>query len=278
MSKGTKLNKEWNIEIINKDLKKGKLKFALFDFDGTISLIRAGWQEVMKSYFFEVMQNALPIENEISTMEMINDFVDYNTGKQTIYQCISLHDAIKQGGGVPQKPQSYKDEFHRRLLEKIQYRLTGLEHKTLDCKDWVVPGSYELLTALRKLGITLFLASGTDEVYVRNEAKLLGVSEFFNGGIFGAQTDYKMFSKKMVIDTIIQQNSLDGSEIVGFGDGYVEVENIKQAGGVAVGVASDEENRSGIIDQWKRKRLIKAEADIIIPDFSKTEALLAYLF
>lgn len=31
-----------NIEIINKDIQRGKIKHAVFDLDGTISLIRDG--------------------------------------------------------------------------------------------------------------------------------------------------------------------------------------------------------------------------------------------
>jgi phosphoglycolate phosphatase len=277
MSEIAKPDNAWYIEILNKSVKKGRLKFAIFDFDGTISQIRAGWQEVMKSYFLETMMNALNNENEASMLTCVHDFVDYNTGKQTIYQCIALHDEIKIRGGIPEEPQNYKDEYHRRLLEKIQYRLTGLENKKLDRCDWVVPGVYELLSTLRSLGITLILASGTDELFVLNEAKLLGVTDFFNGGIFGAQPEYKLFSKKIVIENIIRRNSLNGSELVGFGDGYVEIENVKQCGGFAVGVASDEKNRSGV-DQWKRRRLVKANADIIIPDFSETNTLITYLF
>jgi hypothetical protein len=63
---------------------------------------------------------------------------------------------------------------------------------------------------------------------------------------------------------------------VAFGDGYVEIEDTKAAGGIAVGVASNEAIRSGI-DEWKRRRLIAAGADIIVPDFREGGQLLAYL-
>ena len=43
------------LEIINPDYSRGRFKFALFDFDGTLSLIREGWQKIMDKY------NALPI-------------------------------------------------------------------------------------------------------------------------------------------------------------------------------------------------------------------------
>jgi phosphoglycolate phosphatase len=89
--------------------------------------------------------------------------------------------------------------------------------------------------------------------------------------------DYQNYSKKMVIDRILNENGLSGSELVTFGDGYVEIENTKAVGAIAVGVASDEANRQGI-DEWKRKRLIDAGADLIIPDFRPFERLIAYLF
>jgi hypothetical protein len=63
---------------------------------------------------------------------------------------------------------------------------------------------------------------------------------------------------------------------VAFGDGYVEIEDTRRVGGIAVGVASNEATRQGI-DAWKRERLIQAGADVIIPDFSQHEALIEYL-
>jgi hypothetical protein len=65
--------------------------------------------------------------------------------------------------------------------------------------------------------------------------------------------------------------------LVAFGDGYVEIEDTKAAGGIAVGVASNEAARLGI-DDWKRSRLISAGADVIVPDFREQRRLLAYLF
>ena len=46
--------------------------------------------------------------------------------------------------------------------------------------------------------------------------------------------------------------------------------------GLAVGIAGDEVRRYGL-DTEKRSRLIKAGADIIIPDFSQTPIQLGHL-
>jgi phosphoglycolate phosphatase len=70
---------------------------------------------------------------------------------------------------------------------------------------------------------------------------------------------------------------LRGEELLGFGDGFVEIEEIKSVGGVAVAVASDEARRQGI-DAWKRERLIRAGADIVIPEYRRRERLLEFLF
>ena len=104
----------------------------------------------------------------------------------------------------------------------------------------------------------------------------MDLTQYFDGGIYGAQDDYKAFSKAMVIERLIRINKLAGSELVGFGDGYVEIQNVREVGGYAVGVATNEAKREGI-DQWKRGRLLEAGADIIVPDFSEPERLFQFL-
>lgn len=268
----------WAIEEINPDYTRGRFRFAIFDFDGTISLIREGWQGIMIPYFTAELaacpgaagRNAAELEKEA------RDFIYVNTGKQTIYQCIELAERVKTLGGKALDPLEYKAEYHRRLNGRIRGRIEELEASPEKAGDHVVPGSFAILEALRRRGVTLYLASGTDEAFVLREARLLGVDRCF-AGIYGAQDDYKTFSKKMVIDRIIKEHGLSGEELAGFGDGYVEIENVKEAGGFACGVAADELRRSGV-DQWKRERLKGSGADIIIPDFTGTDALMRYLF
>jgi phosphoglycolate phosphatase-like HAD superfamily hydrolase len=128
------------------------------------------------------------------------------------------------------------------------------------------------------MGLSLYLASGTDEHYVVEEASLLGLQAYFGRHVYGAVDDFRSFSKKLVIERILRENAVDGSALLAFGDGYVEIENVKAVGGVAVAVASDEAARSGKPDAWKRDRLIGVGADIVIPDFREADALVRYLF
>jgi len=265
-------------KIINPDYPLGHFKFALFDFDGTLSLIREGWQKIMKGYFFEELSKAPDAEDAESLRACIDDFVDKTTGKQTIYQCILLAEEIARRGGKPLDPQDYKDEYSRRLLEEVGHRIRGLEDKTISPEELLVPGGIEILKELKARGVKIFIASGTDEIYAAHEAELLGVTQYLAAPVYGAQRDYKSFSKKMVIERIIRENNLQGHKLVGFGDGFVEIENVKEYGGFSVGVATDEKHHDGREDEWKRERLIAAGADIIIPDFARAAELAKYLF
>ena len=269
---------EWKIERVRAG-KTGAFQHAVFDFDGTISLIREGWQQIMNPYFTDVLM-ATPGGQEMgqeACAKLALQFITDLTGKQTIYQCIALAEEVARLGGTPEDPQVYKDEYSRRLLERIDGRRKGLERGELDPEQLRVPGAIEFLELLKAHGVTMYLASGTDEEHVLHEAQLIGVDKYFAPHIYGAQRDYKTFSKKMVIERIIRENQLKGSEMLGFGDGYVEIENIHDAGGFAVGVASDEEKRCGI-DEWKRERLIQAGANIIIADYRDIGALEELLF
>ncbi len=256
-----------------------RFRYAVLDFDGTISLIREGWQQIMTPYFTDELC-ATPKGRNIPREELAllaREFITLLTGKQTIYQCIRLAEEVEALGGVARDPQAYKDEYHRRLLERIDGRLRGLEAGEIDPETLTVPGSYDLLNMLLRHGVTPYLASGTDEVYVLKEAELLKVTSFFGKHIYGAQREYRTFSKKMVIERIIRENHLEGAELLGFGDGYVEIENVREVGGCAVGVASNEAERRGI-DEWKRERLIRAGANYIIPDYRDIKALERTLF
>jgi len=137
--------------------------------------------------------------------------------------------------------------------------------------------SVALLTRLREAGITLYLASGTDEDDVKNEAAIMGYKDLFNGGIFGSVGDVTKEAKKMVLDRILNTigDSASG-ELVTFGDGPVEIRETHKRGGITVGVASNEQRRFGL-NESKRTRLIKAGADVIVPDFSQMPILLSLL-
>ena len=254
------------------------IRHVLFDFDGTLSLIREGWPQVMVPMFTEVLP-AMPGETDAQRSQLAFEDIMRLNGKQTIYQMIQLAERVKERGGTPREPLDYKHEYLRRLNLRIAERVDGLKSGALKRDDLLVHGTRRLLELLVARGLTLYLASGTDEIYVKQEAALLDVTRYFGTLIYGAQDDFKNFSKKMVIERILRENAIPGDGLLAIGDGYVEIQNTKEVGGLAIAVASDEaHNGSGRFDEWKRNRLSGVGADVVVPDYRDAEPLLAKIF
>ena len=266
-----------SIEIVRK-IERANIQHALFDFDGTISLVRNGWQSVMVPMMVDVLLKETQTDETPEELErVVVEFVDNLTGKQTIYQMIQLCEEIKKRGGVPRQPLEYKDLYNSLLLPTVNERIAKLERGEIEAANLRVPMSLEFLQSLQKRGVKRYLASGTDVEFVRHEAGLLGVASYFDGGIFGALREYQNFSKAMAIQRILDDFNLTGSELLVVGDGSVEIENAKTVGAIAVGVTSVENNRYQM-NADKRGRLLHAGADILIPDFQDGDRLLTYLF
>ena len=264
-----------SIEILNK-IERGKVRHAILDFDGTISLIRDGWQNVMVPMMIDVLMETPTDESRKQLESTVVKFVDQLTGKQTIYQMIQLCEEIQKRAGTAKDPLDYKDMYNDRLLPIVNDRITKLENQEITSNDLRVPMSLEFLQKLTAYDIKCYLASGTDIEFVKHEAKLLGVAEYFDGGIFGALREFSKFSKEMVIKKILADFDLNGSELLIVGDGYVEIQNAKSVNAIAVGVVTKENNIYDM-NANKHQRLIRAGADIIIPDFREADQLLSYL-
>lgn len=264
------------IEVVNPNIKRGHIQHVLFDFDGTISLIREGWQQVMIPLLVRHLEELNTGETQDQLIALVEDFVAQTTGKQTIYQMIGLADLVRARGGSPKDPFDYKQEYLDLLWERIKDRIHALETGQVQPIQMVVKGSYELLDLIKARHVRMYVASGTDEPFVKNEASLVKVIQYFDG-VYGASKDYVNAEKKVVIQRILRENQVPGESLLTFGDGFVEIENTKDVGGIAVGVATNEKAGEGI-DEWKRDRLIKAGADIIIPEFRDAKVLVPYLF
>ena len=245
----------------------------MFDFDGTLSLIREGWPEVMLPMFEEFLPSVND-EGSDKVRAMLQDDIMTLNGKQTIFQMMKFAERVTERGGEALDPLEYKHEYLRRLEIRIQSRVESLASGNAKPVELLLHGSVALLDCLEARGWDLYLASGTDEPFVRREAELLGLGRYFGERVFGAQDDFMSFSKKQVIERILRENNVDGDELLVLGDGYVEIEDGKNVGGLAVAVASDEaRNGAGQFDEWKHKRLLGVGADIVVPDYRDATVL-----
>src|SRR5919199_2477 len=115
------------IEVLRPDLPRGLFRFVLFDFDGTLSLIREGWPQVMIPMMVEVLRETGTAESEAELYAAVEEFVMRLNGRQTIYQMIQLTEEVRRRGGKPLDPLAYKHRYHDLLMERIRGRLADLE-------------------------------------------------------------------------------------------------------------------------------------------------------
>ncbi len=265
------------LEILNPDSSAAGARVGLFDFDGTLSLIRAGWFDVMVPMMVETLAGLGTGESEEQLTELVEGYVGQLTGRQTIYQMIEFADQITKRGGTPKQPIEYKHIYLDLLMDKIRHKREALRAGRVDPDEMMVPGARRLLDALLERGLKLYLASGTDEPFMQEEARLLHVDSYFAGGMHGALDDYKNFSKKILVERIIRDSDFEGPQFLGFGDGFVEIEVVKAVGGGAVGVATDEPDCVAV-DPVKRDRLAAVGADWIVPNFNPHNELMTAMF
>lgn len=266
------------IETVRPDASASQASVVIFDFDGTLSLIRSGWMEVMIPLCVEQLALLDTGECRDELRQTVEEFVWRLTGKETIYQMMALADAVAARGGTPCPPAVYKKMYLERLWLKIRDRIEALRSGRAKPEEYMVPGARALLETLRRQGMRMYLASGTDDANVKEEADLLDVARYFEGRIFGAQEDLKSFSKALLVQQILAKTGgVQADQLLVFGDGFVEIEEVKRKGGTAVGVATAEPDCADI-DEWKRRRLIHAGADFIIPHYRDLDAILSVVF
>jgi bifunctional ADP-heptose synthase (sugar kinase/adenylyltransferase)/phosphoglycolate phosphatase-like HAD superfamily hydrolase len=269
------------IEIISPDfsIRKGfPLKAAIFDHDGTVSVLRQGWEDVMHAVMAEAITGKTGCPPKVH--KAVSSMIEKTTGIQTLAQMYQLIELIRSFGYVKEKdiltPQEYKNIYTKALNASMEERLRLVEEGKLNIDDMTIKGSVRFLEKIAASGTRLYLASGTDQEYVDKEARLLGYAHLFTGGIRGSVGDIKNDPKKLVIRGIASEIGTGGGDMpqtAVFGDGPVEMREAKKAGFFAVGVLSDERSRWGR-NINKRERLILGGADLLIPDFSCADELM----
>jgi phosphoglycolate phosphatase len=212
--------------------------------------------------------------SEEMEVQLLSDIMSLN-GKPSIHQAGQFCERVRTAGFAAPPAGELIEQYQSSLRATVQQRITLLQSGNCSRDAFVISGARCILQLLSNRGLTLIILSGTVQDEVRAEAELLGISPFFGHHIYGSPP-HGAFSKGDVIEQIMREEGIDGRHLLAFGDGPVETQFTKAAGGLAIGVASDEhENGCHRIDPIKREQLRRAGADAIIPDYCEAEALLA---
>jgi len=264
-------------EVINTHLAPRPLRAAMIDFDGTLSLLREGWDQVMIPMMCaELLPLSGTKESPEQLKQLVTNWVLKLNGQPTINQMQALVDEVVIRQGTPRTAPEYKQRYLDLLMKTVEERKKQIVQEK-SAKRWVVPGGYQLLEGLKRRGIPILLASGTDLAALRAEAAILGVAAHFDQGIEGPESDSSSFTKAQACDQMLERLKAPGSTLLNVGDGYVETKLTKDRGGIAIGVAYDHDH-SGQYNSWRREQLYHAGADLVLPDLLQSELLLDWLF
>ena len=254
------------------DHKKTVIKAAVFDFDGTISTMRCGWEEVMEPLMLGCISGGRPVSDDL--VQEVRDYIDRSTGIQTILQMKWLAErTVKENSDAPSDPWYYKKLYNDRLMEKISSRISDAENG--NASDYLICGSREFLARLRDTGCTLFAASGTDNADVRHEAGVLGVAGYFSR-IEGAKPMSESCSKEATLIELIGESGYRPENILVVGDGPVEIKLGREFGTLTLGIASDEKRRRGF-NARKEDRLTSAGAHAIVDCFEDADGIFEWM-
>jgi phosphoglycolate phosphatase-like HAD superfamily hydrolase len=250
----------------------GSVRHALFDFDGTLSVLRQGWEPVMESVMLDAISPGKPPSPEM--ISEVRSFIDRSTGILTIHQMGWLVEAVQRFNLTQdvRTAKEYKQVYLKALMVSVSKRLERLESGQAIPDEYLIAGSAEFLRGLAERGVELYVASGSDHPDVVREARALGIAEYFTGGIFGALDSSEANGKDRIIQRILNEHGLAGKELLVVGDGPVEIVEAQARGAISLGVASDEIIHCG----WNRhkiERLARAGADLLVADFLQADSL-----
>lgn len=250
----------------------------VFDFDGTLSWLRHGWPGIM----LEVFREHLPPragESAAETAALLNGIALGLNGQPTIRQMIRFAEVVRDRGGPQLDPETMRALYQERLDREIAARTASIQTGQKSEDDYVVAGTRTFLTQLSRTGIPLAVLSSTIEHRVKEEAALLGLTDYFGGRIHGGTGDPAKFTKRAVFERLLAETGVEGSRLLSFGDGPVEMADTKALGGIAIGVCSDEDvNGSGRLDPFKQNQLRAAGADVVIADFRSAYRIVKQFF
>ncbi len=249
------------------------IRHVFMDWDGTTSLTRGGWAEIMVELFAETLP---PIPGENVRIFSRDELMRLN-GRPSIHQMARLAELVTQRGGAAQTADDYQHEYQAQIGRVVEARLAQVRSGAMEPDALLIPGVRAFFTALNERGIPVSLVSGTPHSELIAEVRLLGLEHHFAAVIGPSGLDDRTFSKRETLRQLIERHALDGSAVLALGDGPVELIETRAVGGVAVAVAADEADPERL-DPWKRDTLLAVGADAVIANFRPLSEILATLF
>lgn len=259
------------IEILSRPTTAFRL--AAIDFDGTMSLIRIGWQQVMHRVMKHALHEHFPHAHLID--DEITGYIARSTGQPSIIQMAWLDEQVIMHGGPAHGAQYYLDQFSEALRSQIDTKIAAI-HDDTSADAMMVPGARAFLQLLADHHVHIALVSGTEHHHLLRESAALRIDHFFDAGVHGPGAHDPGFTKGDAMERLCQRYQITSGGLLSVGDGPVEIHAGKALAGYSLAVASHEV--SGGLDPHKRNHLISAGADTVIANFADLADIRALLF
>ncbi len=174
----------------------------LFDFDGTVSTLRRGWESIMKPFMLEELGDA-----SRETEREVDDYIDASTGIQTIEQMQWLRERVAKTGAQPKAVLEYKAIYNERILALVKSRQAAIERGEARREAFLVKGADDFLRRLCDMRLRLLVASGTDHPDLCAEIEYLGLTRCFES-VKGAPVNEFVCSKERVLRDLVARLDL----------------------------------------------------------------------
>lgn len=309
-----------NIVVINdrsQDIIRNKPRFAMVDWDDTVSAIIAEWRRIAVEEVAKLWGK--------KNIRSVDYYVALSTGTTSVMMfayAIMIAKQKDQGGNISKgqikmymqdKSQTTEADFENDVTNGAEIlvrarRLSGAFRRLIDeqIRDKAVaelkeaslgsPSDYEacrtrytvngapgLIEMLQSECEGVVLASGSPVASVKEGIRLLGFEDYFSTNIFCAGMQIPSgdgtvsFSKEAVASHMVVTNDLQRGELLVIGDGIPEIAVGNKFGAITIGIVPDY-----ITDPDLAKALcellIKAGVDYLVRDFKEAAYLKDYLF
>jgi phosphoglycolate phosphatase-like HAD superfamily hydrolase len=248
-------------------------RLAALDFDGTLSLVRAGWQQTMAHMLLAALDAAGDVAPRRAAL--VAAMIERTTGRPTLEQMAWLVARLGRLGVASPDAAAWKARYLAALQHTIDARLAELRAGTRDRASLMVPGAAAFVDWLRHAGVALALVSGTDRAAVLAEVQALGLADSFELGIWAPDGDAAGFSKAAILAGLLEQAAVAPAQLLVVGDGAVEIDAARGLGAHSLALALDE--LRGGVDVRRRRQLRARDAAVIVADLTPRPALAAAL-
>src|SRR6476646_2341865 len=110
------------IEIIRSSRLPRRIRAVIFDWDGTLSLLREGWAAIMTEQMSRILESTAPAMTDEARAAAVESIVIGLNGRPTIVQMETCSDLVREQGGARLSHTELLNDYQAQLFALISGR------------------------------------------------------------------------------------------------------------------------------------------------------------